>query len=101
MKPGLSSRVIPSQLDAHPLPHSRSRPKPHPIFGHGKGKKRKIGDLSGDSNLHRQASGENKRNRSTSSLRKSNPIAAPVGDIRQALIAQCEPQPDAISSLCM
>lgn len=93
---GLDSQATPS-LVTHP------RPKPHPIFGEGKGKKRKVADLSGDSHPHWQASGENKRNRNSqsSSISNSNLIAAPVEDIRQALIAQREPQPATISSLRM
>lgn len=98
-EPGLNSQVIPSQLVTHP--HPCPRPKPRPIFGESKGKKRKIADLSGDSDL--QASGENKCNQNSqgSSLNNSKPIVAPMEDIQQALIAQHEPQPAAISSLCM
>ena len=108
MEPALNSQIIPSQLITHP----RSRlcpkpcPKPRPIFGESPGKKRKIVDLSrisSDSNPQAslQASGENKRHQNSQgrNLSNSNPIAAPVEDIRQALIAQREPQPAAISSL--
>jgi hypothetical protein len=92
METGHTSRVTSSQ----PITHPRPRPKPRPVFEGSKGKKRKIADLSNNS----QASEENKRNRSSQGrLSNLSPIVAPVEDIWQALIAQRNPQPAAISGL--
>ena len=95
---GLNSRLMSSQLSTHPRPY----PKPRPIFGDSKGKKRKIVDIiSSDSSSDSQDFDGNKRTRRSQGGLNSDSIVAPVAHIRKALIAQCEPQPAAISGLRM
>ena len=95
---GLNSHIMPSKLSTHLRPY----PKPRPIFGDSKGKKRKIIDIiSSDSSSDSQAFEGNKRTRSSQGGINSHSIVAPVAHIRKALIAQCEPQPAAINGLRM
>jgi hypothetical protein len=85
--PGLTS--VPHPESQVTPPRVKTRPKPRPIFG----KKRRISEGS-QSTIRVQ-----KRTRSDNIGGPSH-MAAPVEDIRLALIAQHEPQPDDINGLC-